>query len=201
MRVYDEPALRGTLEPLDRWAKTAFAAACAQRMFPLFERYAQSAGEPAQAQRLAEILSAAWDVASGLVNDVRLMDSEAASMPPSDDEEWVLEVGYGQNAAFAVAYAIRTWLTDDPQEAAWAARQVYEVAEYAVFESDLKPGEIYLYRPGDRAEDEALKSQIVQAALSAIEQDLDTVVSSPPAWLKLRQTAEREGRIWAATFP
>jgi uncharacterized protein YjaG (DUF416 family) len=200
MRVYDEPALIARLEPLDRWAKTAFAAA-AQRLFPLFERYAQSADDLAQAQRLAEILSAAWDVTSGLVIDLRLMESEAASMPPSDDEEWVLEMGYGQNAAFAVAYAIRTWLTDDPQEAAWAARQVYELADYAVSEADLKPGEIYLYRPGDRAEDEALKSEIVQAALSAIERDLDTVASSPPAWLELRQRAEREGRIWAATFP
>lgn len=201
MGVYDEPALIARLERLDRWAKTAFAAACAQRLFPLFERYAQSVGDLAQAKRMAEILSAAWDVASGLVIDVRLMGSEAGSMPPSDDEEWVLEMGYGQNAAFSVAYAIRTWLTDDPQEAAWAARQIYEVADYAVSEADLKPGEIYLYRPGDRTGNDALKSEIVQVALSAIEKDLDTVTSSPPAWLELRQRAEREGRIWAATFP
>ncbi|MDQ0677438.1 hypothetical protein QFZ30_000820 [Arthrobacter pascens] len=61
-------------------------------------------------------------VASGLVIDVRLMDSEGGSMPPSDDEEWVLEIGYGENAASSVAYAIRTWLTAEREGRIWAGQ-------------------------------------------------------------------------------
>lgn len=40
-------------------------------------------------------------------------------------------MGYAQNAAAAVACAVRTWMTDEPQEAVWGARQVYEAADYA----------------------------------------------------------------------
>lgn len=46
-RQYDEPALLVSVERLDRWAKAAFATACAQRLFPLYERYARSAQEAA----------------------------------------------------------------------------------------------------------------------------------------------------------
>lgn len=129
MRVYDEHALLVRLEPLDRWAKTAFAAACAQRLFPLYERYVRSAGRLASAQILADILSTAWDIAAGRVVNLQPLQAEAESMVPAEDGNWVLESGYGQNAAAAVAYAIRTWLSDDPQEAAWAARQIYDVAD------------------------------------------------------------------------
>ncbi|GEA86031.1 hypothetical protein CGE01nite_32820 [Cellulomonas gelida] len=44
--------------------------------------------------------------------------------------------GYGQNAAAAAAYAMRTWMTNSPQEAAWAARHGYELADYAVLNGD-----------------------------------------------------------------
>jgi hypothetical protein len=63
-------------EGSSRRAKTAFAAACAQRLLPLFGRYASMAGVTAHAQRLAGILAAAWDVASERAIDVRSMDSE-----------------------------------------------------------------------------------------------------------------------------
>ncbi|WP_411709909.1 DUF416 family protein [Arthrobacter sp. B10-11] len=126
MRAYDERALLVRLNRLDRWAKTAFATACAQRLYPLYERYARSAQTTAKARRLAEILSCTWDVTSGRV----------------------------ENAAAARA-----------------------------------------------REDEAVDSDFVQAALSAIDRYLVTAESSPPSWLQLRQSAGIEGRIWAATFP
>jgi uncharacterized protein YjaG (DUF416 family) len=194
--VYDEPALLAKLEPLDRWAKTAFAAACAQRLLPLFERYAKCVGASERSQRLAQILSAAWDVASGQVLDVQTMESEAESMVPSDDEEWLLETGYGDDAAAAVAYAIRTWLTDDAQEAAWAARRLYEVADYAFWQTNPEAD------PNAKdTQAECLASKTVQGALSALDQDLDTVASSPPSWLELRQRSDIQGRSWTATFP
>jgi hypothetical protein len=197
MRPFDEHALLARLEPLDRGAKTAFAAACAQRLLPLFGRYASMAGVTAHAQRLAEILAAAWDVSSGRVIDLRSMDSEVESMVPKDYEgEWVMESGYGQNAAAAVAYAIRTWLTDDPQEAAWAAFQMYEVAEYAVTQSHAE-----VHPSVDVTDAMVVGSEIAQAALLAMEEDLGVVASAPPSWRELRQRAEVEGRSWTATFP
>ena len=152
MRTYDECALFARLEPLDRRAKTAFAAACAQRLFPLFERYVGVVNHPAQSQRLALILAATWDLASGRMDDAR--------------------------------------------HAAWAALQLYEVADYAFWQTN--PDADVNDR---RAESAVLRSEHVQTALSAIDRDLDAVASSPLSWLELRQRTTSEGLTWVATFP
>ncbi|TDW31098.1 uncharacterized protein DUF416 [Cryobacterium psychrophilum] len=193
MRTYDERVLMARLEPLDRRKRTAFAASCAQRLSPLFERYAQAAGVPAAADRLASILAAAWDLTSQPAGEVMAMEADATSMVPDEDEDgWVPESAYGQNGAAAVSYALSTWRTDDPQNAVWAALQVYEAADYAFWQAnpDADPNE----------DGTALRSEFVQAALSAIDQDLDAVASGPPSWDGLRQRAEADGRTWAATF-
>lgn len=194
MRTYDEPVLLARLEPLDREAKTAFAASCAQLLFPLFERYSRVTGAPAAAERLASILAAAWHLASRPAVEVQEMEADATSMVPDEDHDgWVLESAYGQNGAAAVSYALSTWRTDDPQRAVWAARQVYEVADYAFWQTNPN---------ADANEDgPALRSEFVQAALSAIDKALDAVASGPPLWDDVRQQAEVDGRSWAATFP
>lgn len=201
--MYDEAALAARLAPLDRQAKTAFAAACAQRLLPLFERYARAAGSEAQGRRLQEILSSAWEAASGVTVDVQSLGSEAESMAPPEDEDGGLEADYAENASAAVAYAIRTWLSDDPQEAVWAARQVYEVAEHAFSQTRLEPGKVYVQTASQRAEEAeaTLASGLVQSALTAIRDDLEIAESSASSWLELRRRSNAEGRQWAATFP
>lgn len=120
-RIYDETALRGRLSGLDRSAKTAFAAACAESLVPLQERYWTKTGNSGKAARAREILDSAWDVAFAGNSDVSSLESEAVSLGPTDDEEWSFDMGYAQNAAAALAYAVRTWLSGGAQEAAWAA--------------------------------------------------------------------------------
>lgn len=203
MRTYDGPALVARLGYLDRHAKTAFAAACAQRLLPLFERYARAEGIEAHGLRLGEILASAWEAASGANVDGRHLGSEAESMVPPEDESGDLEADYAENASAAVAYAVRTWLSDDPREAAWAAQQVNEVAEYAFSQAGLEPGMVYLQTPKQAAEEAAasLASGLVQRALAAIHDDLETAESSPSSWHALRQRSETEGRQWVALFP
>ncbi|WP_214965294.1 hypothetical protein [Arthrobacter sp. ISL-48] len=62
---HDDILLRLRLEPLDRSAKTAFTAACAQRLLPLSDRYAQQVGDTPRQQRLAVIVSAVWQAGLG----------------------------------------------------------------------------------------------------------------------------------------
>lgn len=202
LRIYDEPAFRARLAQLDHRAKMAFSAACAQRLMPLFTRYAKKTGTDAQAQRLREILSTAWGAASGVPGDVNGLDAEAAAFGPSDDAEWVFELGYAQNAAAAVAYAIRTCLSDDPQEAAWAARQLYEAAEYAISQPDLDQVELHVQKVGDslKRNEAALASDLVRTALAFLDRDLVVVESAPPSWEGLRQQSASEGLSWAATL-
>ncbi|WP_146069092.1 hypothetical protein [Cryobacterium sp. M23] len=87
MRTYDEHALLAKLELLDRRAKTVFAVSCAQRLFPLFERYAPAVGAPALSERLAEIVAAGWDLAATPMGEVQRMEAEATSMVPDEDDD------------------------------------------------------------------------------------------------------------------
>ena len=197
MRTYDEHALLAKLELLDRRAKTVFAVSCAQRLFPLFERYAPAVRAPALSERLAEIVAAGWDLAATPMGEVQRMEAEATSMvPDEDDDGWVRESAYAQNAAAAVAYAMGAWRTDDPQQAVWAATQLYEAADYAFWQAN----------PDADLNDSgaALGSGFVQAALTAMDEDLAIVASSASSalsWVELRRRADTEGRAWAATLP
>jgi len=170
MVSYDESAIRARLARLDRASRTAYASACAERLWPLFERYAQATGEGDPAV-LRGVLDEVWLAAQGVnAGDLSQAQEVAEDMVPVDEGEWVLEMGHGQNAAAAVAYAVRTWLTEDPQEGVWAARQVYEAADYAAQRSlpalDLNAA---------GAEEELFQSRIVQAAVTGLAEDLDTV--------------------------
>ena len=44
MARYDEAEIKARLARLDQSQKTAFAAACAERLWPLFERYSEVTG-------------------------------------------------------------------------------------------------------------------------------------------------------------
>jgi uncharacterized protein YjaG (DUF416 family) len=192
LREYDEPGLVARLGALDRRDKTAFAAACAERVFPAFERYALSVGQPANAGSLRSVLDDVWAAISGVAVDLVGQQVLAEDLVPDDEGVWTHEMGYGQNGAAATAYAVRTWLTDDPQEAGWAARQVYELADYAVVSGDLDAA-------GGKSlpESDVRASAIVQEALRAIEVDLGRVEGDLGDSIRLvRRTVRAEGLAW-----
>ncbi|WP_136518153.1 DUF416 family protein [Cellulomonas telluris] len=197
MVAYDESEMTARLAAVDRAQRTAFAAACAERLWPLFERYVATTGE-GDSEALRSVLDAAWLVAGGgTVSDLPDRQEVAEDMVPTDEGDWVFEMGYGQNAVAAVAYAVRTWLSDDPQEAVWAARQVYEAADLAAQDAS---GESDMSSPG--IEDALLASPLVQTALAGLAADLATVESSAAdGWELLRERASGEGMAWASTLP
>jgi hypothetical protein len=51
-------------------------------------------------------------------------------VPHDDDDSWSELSPLAQNAAAAVTYALRAWLSADAQDGVWAARQVYELADF-----------------------------------------------------------------------
>jgi hypothetical protein len=193
---FDEMLLMLRLEPLGRSAKTAFAAACAERLVPLSDRYSQQVGDPLREQRLAVIVSAAWQAAAGRDIDATRLKDEAEAMVPDEDEEgWTACRTFAGNAAAAAAYAVRTWLTNDPQEAAWAARQLFDAADLAYFQAN--PGGDFTDEAEERA---SLESPVVQSVIFAIHRDLEAIENGRP-WSELRQRAELEGRNWASIVP
>lgn len=194
MLTYDEAANVRRLSRLDRVRKAAFAAACAQRLLPLYGRFA--AATHADPAIIHEALARVWDALQGASVDLRAVQAAAEDQVPQEDDDWILEMGYGQNAAACCAYAVRTWLTDDAQEAAWAARQVYELADYAV--QQLLP-DLDLNSPD--AESQLAGHELVQAALVGIEQDLRDVESPALDVDALAERASREGLVWSRGMP
>ncbi|RIQ11446.1 DUF416 family protein [Jiangella rhizosphaerae] len=197
MRTYDEADIKARLSRLDRAGRTAFAAACAERMWPLFTRCVEATGM-GDVTALRTVLDDLWRAAGGEdVGDLSLAQATAEQMIPIDDGAWTLEVGYGQYATAAVAYAVRAWLTDDPQEATWAARQIHEAADHAAL--CARP-DLQLNVPG--TERLLLESPMVQTALAGLATDLATVESPSAAGQDdLRTRARDEGEAWAATLP
>lgn len=196
MRVYDEEELAAESRQLSRSARAAFAAACAERLWPLVERYAATVSMPAERlQVLRRTLDAVWDVVRGASSDLGNAQETAESMVPLEDDSWVLEAGYAQNAIAAIAYAARSWLTDDPQEAVWAARQVYEAADYGAQQRDGGTQKLYSVA----VEEQLLSSTVVQAALEAISDGIEAArVESAET---MRQRSRAEAHAFAGLFP
>lgn len=130
-----EDRLRESLKAINVEQRVSFSAACAQQLFPLYELFVSSTGQ-GDLTTLGQSLDIAWslDESSAVARrDVEEAQRSAESLVPhDDDDDWTLLRPLAQNAAASVAYALRTWLHDDPQEAVWSARQLYEAADYLV---------------------------------------------------------------------
>jgi uncharacterized protein YjaG (DUF416 family) len=195
MRTYDESSIVRRLSQLDRTRKTAFAAACAQRLSPLYLRYAEAV-PGVDSATIRSVVGLVWEVLSGAQVDLRPQQHVAEGQVPPEDDNWVLETGYAQNAAACAAYAVRAWLTDDAQEAAWAARQAYEVSDHA---AQQLLADLDLNAP--EAESRLAGHELVQAALDSIERDL-RVVEDPELDLDtLAARATNEGIAWSRGMP
>jgi uncharacterized protein YjaG (DUF416 family) len=192
MLRYDESTVLERLGTGSSRARALFGALTAERLFPLYELFAERTGQGDPA-RLREALDAAWAAIDGQFVDpaeLARLQEVAEDLVPEEDDDWATESGYAQNAAAAVAYGLRTRLTDNPQEAAWAARQANDFADY-VAQRQLE--DLELDAPG--AEDALADQPIVQEALAGIEADLAAALGDPPpdALPALRDQARKGG--------
>jgi uncharacterized protein YjaG (DUF416 family) len=89
MLRYDEPANIRRLSQVDRTRKAAFAAACAQRLLPLFHRYAAAVqADPAIIQ---EALDQVWDSLRGAQIDLLPAQAAAEGQVPQEEGDWIVE--------------------------------------------------------------------------------------------------------------
>jgi len=134
MHTFDKDALVQQLAALSPAARTAFALSVATRRLRCFERAAyrhgwEHAGQPrAIVERLWEALSAADTVHDDWRRDEELVLNW---IPHVEDADWTFEHAFVQEALSSLVYAIRSLLTSDPQEAAWAAAAAYDAVDQA----------------------------------------------------------------------
>jgi uncharacterized protein YjaG (DUF416 family) len=137
--TFDERKLVQSVESLPRAARIAFAALVAERLFPAYSDFSRQTGR-GDASSLRAHLDRVWldlegDVIPALELDERI--EKTSSLGPSEAEgPWIDLQAQAEDAAAAVAYALRTIKTGSSQEAAWAARRCYEAIDNFVINRD-----------------------------------------------------------------
>ncbi len=192
MLHYKEADLVRALARVAVRLRVAFAAACAERLLPAYEDFCKRARRGDQTA-LSGILKRVWEHLLSQEMTAEQIRTELnrcmALIPGEDDEPWVDEQAYAEDAASAVAYTLRALESREPQEAAWAARRAYEAADHYV-----------THRIGIEGELQVLAHPIVQAELARQRRDLDELrwAGQEPTGLidRLRDRARTE----ASTF-
>jgi uncharacterized protein YjaG (DUF416 family) len=195
MLRYDEADTIRALAAIPRNSRVAFAAACAERLFPAYEDFCRKDRRGDQAA-MAEILERVWKHLLGDEIEAEQIRAELtrcmALIPGEEDEPWIREQAYADDAASAIAYALRTLESGDPQEAAWAARRTYEAADHHV-----------THRLGIEDETQVLNHPIVQAEFARQRRDLDELRGakreSIQLFARLRDRARAEARLFFAS--
>jgi len=192
MLRYDAAALVHDLTRLGIRSRVAFAASCGERLFPAYEDFCRQAIKGDRAA-LAGILERVWQHLLGdemNTEQIRAEQSRCMALTPGeDDEPWLEEQAYADDAASAIAYTLRALESGEPQEAAWAARRAYEAADHHV-----------MHRLGVEDESQVLTHPVVQAEFSRQRRDLEELMGarqeSAGLFARLRDRAKAE----AATF-
>src|SRR5512138_1845994 len=160
MFEYDESRNLDLLKRLPLKLRVVFALLCTARIFPAYRRFHNRTqrGDPAMLGLLMERL---WrDIHGDTMtrDEVEAALDRATKLVPSEVDGWDEDSQpYAEDAAAALAYALRARLTGDPQEAAWACRRVYEAADhFAIATTGLPVG-------GSESERAVLLHPIVQA--------------------------------------
>jgi len=169
IRHFDEEKLVSALQELSVNFRVAFAAACAERQLPTYRVFHERTGK-GNPLVLRDALDRIWDDLGGrplAPEEIKTaIDQCLAYMPGETDGGFSQHHAHAEDAAASVAYALRTRLTGEAQEAAWCARRAYESLDsHVVNELDVDPGE-----PG--AEDRIVRHSAIQRELSRQDRDL-----------------------------
>jgi hypothetical protein len=116
MVQFDEPNLMRQLARMSCRDRTAFALACAKRLDPLLGEI--SPEDRAIVRSCRELLERAISGQSMAQGQVSLASAQLESLETLDFD-----------AVASVAFAMRAWLSDSPQDAMWAARRAYEAQD------------------------------------------------------------------------
>lgn len=166
---YDESAIKVRLSAVPPSKQVIFAASCAEHLIPLYDLFVSRTGQ-GDVDLLRVALDLAWEVASEASFQAAAVDArrdEVESLVPSDeDEDWTLLSPIAQNAAASVAYSLRAAISRDPQDAVWAARQLYEVADFLV---QLTASEHAYVQPTDEDAPVAIALAGIKSALDNLE--------------------------------
>ncbi len=194
---FSEQWLINKLDGLPPLLRVLFAAIAAERLLPAYLSYSHLTGR-GNPKSLSAALDRLWrDIEGQRMDSEQVQESLDLVMkliPREDDNSWVPEQAWAEDAAAAVAYALRCRENGLSADAAWAARRAYEALDHFVV---AKTG-IDTSRPG--ANEEVLSSPLVQAELSRQRRDIDELLAGDREDVasvarRMRQRALAESKI------
>ncbi|RKH09906.1 DUF416 family protein [Corallococcus sp. CA053C] len=170
---FDEGQVAGMLERLPPRLRVIFAASCAERLLPAYVAFAHGTGR-GDAAGLKNLLAWLWEsLAIPLAPESEVQERVDACMsliPHEDDGPWADGQAPAEDAGAAVAYALRCRKGGESQEAAWAARRVYEAVDHHVV--NVEGIDVNVPGAGERI----LGQRLVQAELARQRRDLDELL-------------------------
>lgn len=180
--------------------RVSFALLCALRVLPTYDQFKTRTGR-GEPQLLKGIVDRTWrDIEADRLNRDELehaLDLCMEIMPKEDEGTWDEVQAYAEDACAAVAYALRARLSNDPREAALAARRVYEAIDYFVTSSCKAI-------PDSSVSDTTMLSHpLVQAELARQQrdlQDLTDLKKTDDPWSRLSELRVRSERDAEAFF-
>jgi uncharacterized protein YjaG (DUF416 family) len=167
---FNEQWLIEKLNELSLALRVLFAAIAAERLSPAYLNYSRLTGH-GDPKALSAALERLWrDVGGERMDGEEVQENLEQVMKllrREDDNSWIPEQARAEDAAAAVAYALRCRENGQSTDSAWAARRAYEAVDHFVI---AKMG-IDISTPG--ANEAVLSSPLVQAELARQQRDID----------------------------
>jgi uncharacterized protein YjaG (DUF416 family) len=139
LKIFDEVSLKMNLEMLDRWGRVAFAAACSERLFPLYVEFSRTApAKLVDVKTYSSALDHVWNclaLKDSKENITKALLTKCEKLLPSEEDAWEHGCPYSEDAAASIVFCLRLLLYGDSQEAFWTARRLYEVVDHFVVNS------------------------------------------------------------------
>jgi uncharacterized protein YjaG (DUF416 family) len=133
---FDEGNLVSLLTQLQPPHRILFALGCAEQLIPTYQSFVKKGGV-GDLTRVSSLMNEMWSSLEGGGSGTDwIMASEDLIETMRDIDNSADKNGrYAEDALAAVAYALRTCATLDPQEGAYAACQVYEALDQKALDS------------------------------------------------------------------
>lgn len=169
---FNEAKLIATLHQLTAQRQTLFAALIATRLSVAYRIYARHANLPLQDFRAAS--DYLWhQIERGIPYHGMEVDTQieiVMALIPDEDSSWAYSA-QADDAIAALAYALTSVKSANPQEVAWAARRAYECVDNLVISRDG-------VEIGGAAEERIVRDPLIQMELARQRDDLETATLS-----------------------
>ncbi len=194
MRKFDETDLANRLRALPSTFQAVFAASCASRLFKAYVTFHERTGL-GNPNTLERALSDVWQAVLGRQREPQYYEEQlraVMALLPDESERWSELHAYADDAVSVVAYALRNLLSRKPEDAAWAARRVYEAIDHYIISTSA----LDVNRAG--VEQQIASDALIQAELSRQIRDIDELTKKPNSMAiaeSFKARAERESAL------